>query len=254
MSNLEGQTILVTGASGGIGREIAKLVGKLGANVIAQWGNNLEGAREATADIPDDRKLLVQADFSSSDGADSLWEQAAMWRGRVNVLVNNAAIMPEAGIESSEPEWDDVWNRALTINVIQPAKLMKRAVNHYLEHGGGVIVSLSSWAAQRGSGNPRLLAYAASKAATAAATKTIARSYAKDNILAYCVAPGTVDTEMTRRSAPNQGGLEKVRAALSTGELVPPREVAEVVCFLAGGVARHLTGATLDVNGATYIR
>ena len=127
-------------------------------------------------------------------------------------------------------------------------------MNHYLEAGGGIIVTLSSWAAQRGSDNPKLMAYAASKAATAAATKTIARSYAKDNVLAYCIAPGPVDTEMTRRSALNQGGIDNVLASLSMGQIVPPEEIAGIVCFLASGVARHMTGATLDVNGATYIR
>ena len=96
-------------------------------------------------------------------------------------------------------------------------------MNHYLEAGGGIIVTLSSWAAQRGSDNPKLMAYAASKAATAAATKTIARSYAKDNVLAYCIAPGPVDTEMTRRSALNQGGIDNVLASLSMGQIVPPR-------------------------------
>lgn len=254
MKDLSNKTVLVTGASGGIGYEIAKSIGASGANVIAHWGQNQEGAARATVDVPGQRKLLVQADFSQPTGAEALWQEAVDWKGRVDVVVNNAAVMPEAGIEDSPSDWDEAWVRALGVNVVQPARLLRLAVNHFLEHSGGIIITLSSWAAQRGAGNPKLVAYAASKAAMAAATKTIARSYARSNILAYCVAPGPVDTEMTRRSALNQGGLDSVRAALSIGDIIPPQEIAEIVSFLASGVARHLTGATLDVNGATYIR
>lgn len=113
---------------------------------------------------------------------------------------------------------------------------------------------MSSWAAQRGSGNPKLAAYAASKASLAAVTKTMARAHAREGVLAYCIAPGPVYTDMTVRSAENQGGLEAVAAALVMGEMVPPAEVAELVTVLATGTHRHLSGATLDVTGASYIR
>ncbi len=254
MTRLDDKTILVTGASGGIGSEIARLMGRRGANVIAQWGRNQDGAALATADIPDDRKLLIGADFSEPGAVGPLWNEALAWKGRIDVVVNNAAVMPEAGIDDTAADWDEAWDLALTVNVIQPTKLLRSAVKHYLAGDGGIIVTLSSWAAQRGSGNPKLAAYSASKAAMAAATKTIARSYARDNVLAYCIAPGPVDTEMTHRSVRNQGGMDKVLAGLSIGEIVPPVEVAEIACFLSSGAARHLTGATLDVNGATYIR
>ena len=123
-----------------------------------------------------------------------------------------------------------------------------------IANGGGVLITMSSWAANRGSGNPKLAAYAASKAALGAVTKTMARAHARDGVLGYCIAPGTVRTDMSVRSARNQGGEDAVTASLTMGEWVPPREVADLVAFLASGTRRHLSGATLDINGASYIR
>ena len=171
------------------------------------------------------------------------------------MLVNNAAVMRLAGgIEDERRRLGRVWAEALQVNVLAPARLMRHAVRHYLTSGGGTIVTISSWAAQRGPGNPALLAYAASKGAVLAATKTIARNYAKQNILAYVVAPGVVRTQLSEIASAATGGEAAVTATLAMGEWVPPSDIANLVTFLASGTCRHLTGATLDVNGASYIR
>ena len=99
-----------------------------------------------------------------------------------------------------------------------------------------------------------MLAYATSKAAVMATTKTIARHYSKDNILVYIIAPGVVRTRMSEDFAASVGGEEAVTAGLAMGEWVPPSDLANLVAFLSTGTCRHLSGATLDVNGATYIR
>ena len=177
------------------------------------------------------------------------------WRGQIDVLVNNAAVMRIAGgIDSGDPEWDEVWDEALRVNVLAPTRLMRHAVRHYVEHGGGVLVTVSSWVAQRGSGNPSLLAYSASKGAVLAATKTIARHYASRGVLAYSIAPGVVRTRLSEQSAAATGGEEAITATLAMGEWVPPGEIADLIAWLATGTCRHLTGATLDVNGASYLR
>ena len=150
--------------------------------------------------------------------------------------------------------WDDVWDEALRVNVLSPARLMRNAVRHYLENGGGTLVTISSWAAQRGPGNPALVAYAASKGAIMSATKAIARNYAKNNVLAYVVTPGVVRTRLSEQAAAVTGGEASVTAGLAMGEWVPPSDIANLVTFLASGTCRHLTGATLDINGASYIR
>ncbi len=114
----------------------------------------------------------------------------------------------------------------MRVNVLEPASLMREALRHFRAAGGGTLVTLSSWAAQRGSAIPRLTGYAASKAAIKNLAQTIALNYARDGVLAYVVAPGIVRTRMSEISAAARGGIEAVNAMLTLGEMVPPEEVA----------------------------
>jgi NAD(P)-dependent dehydrogenase (short-subunit alcohol dehydrogenase family) len=113
---------------------------------------------------------------------------------------------------------------------------------------------MSSWVAQRGVSHPKMIAYAASKSAMKAVAQSIARGYARDRIYTYIIAPGIVRTKMSVDFAKLQGGEDEVTKTLAMGEWVSPEEIGELIAFLAQGTVRHLTGATLDVNGATYIR
>jgi len=254
MNDLDGKTVLLTGASRGIGAATARVLGAAGANLVAHYGSHREGAEEATAEIDEERKLLVQADLAQPGAARALWREALAWRGRIDVLVVNAAIAPQTPFEGTDEEWDSGWDETLRVNVLEPASLIREAVRHYRSAGGGSVISLSSWAGQRGSAIASLSAYAASKAAIRNITQTIALNYAAEGVLAFVVAPGIVRTRMSEISAVARGGIDAVNAALAMGEMVPAEEVAQVIAFLATGRCRHLSGATLDVNGATYIR
>lgn len=255
MEDLRGKRILLTGASKGIGAATARLLGAAGASLIAHYGSDEAGAREATADIPEDRKLLVQADLKDLAAVEGLWETATAWRGGIDVLVNNAATMIfEGGIEEELDVWDHSWEESMQVNVLAPARMLRRAVRDFRIAGGGSIITISSWAAQRGVGNPATIAYAASKAAIRAATQTVARNFAKEGIYAYIVAPGVVRTRLSEGFARSQGGEDKVTAGLAMGRWVEPVEIAELVCFLCRGSAPSLSGATIDMNGASYIR
>ncbi|MHB1986449.1 MAG: SDR family NAD(P)-dependent oxidoreductase [Acidimicrobiales bacterium] len=254
MTDLSEKTVLLTGASSGIGAATAKVLGDSGAAVIAHYADDAPGAEAATASIPPERKLLLQADFSRAGAARDLWRRAIAWRGRIDVLVNNAAIMPETPIDGDDDEWDATWHRVLQVNVVEPASLIREAVRHYRESGEGIIITMSSWAAQQGSAIPQLTAYAATKAAIKAVTQTVARVHAKDGVIAHVVAPGIVRTRMSQISAATRGGEDAVNAILPLGSMVPPSEVAALVNFLASGVCRHLSGATIDINGAAYVR
>lgn len=255
MNSLDGKTILVTGASKGIGTAITKALGNSGASVIAHYGGDEAGARDAVVGFPDGRAITIGADLSDMSAVDGLWREALEWRGQIDVIVNNAAVMRlSGGIEDTDEAWDEVWAEAVSVNVLAPSRLMRHAVRHYLESGGGTLITISSWAAQRGITNPEGIAYSATKSAVMAATKTIARGYAKKNILAYVVAPGVVRTRLSEESAATLGGEDVVTAGLAMGEWVPPEEIADLVAFLSTGKCRHLSGATLDVNGASYVR
>lgn len=251
---LDGRVVLVTGASRGIGAETVRVLGERGAAVVAHYGSSREGAEEAVAGIGEADRTLVQADLVRPGAGRALWQEAVTWRGRVDVLVVNAATMPVTPFEEDDAAWDAGWRAALQVNAIEPAALVREAVAHFRAHGGGTVITLSSWAAQRGSAISSLAAYASSKAAIANLTLTVARNFARDGVLAHVVAPGIVRTRLSEASAAARGGIEGINAALAMGEMVPPVEVAELVAFLATGTCRHLTGATIDLNGASNIR
>jgi NAD(P)-dependent dehydrogenase (short-subunit alcohol dehydrogenase family) len=259
--DLSDRVVLLTGAGSGIGAATAAALGRAGARLVAHHRDAADrpGAEAATAGVPADRRLLLAADFADPAAADRLWEEALAWRGRIDTVVLNAAITRmDGGFDDDEDvfvsSWDDQWR----INVLAPVRLMRGAVRHWRARGraagDGVLVTMASWNAQRGSTNPAQIAYAASKGALKAAAQTVARGYAKEGILSYVVSPGIVRTKMSEDFAALQGGEDRVTATLQMGEWVPPEELAALICFLATGTARHLTGATLDVNGATYVR
>ena len=222
--------------------------------MVAHYGSDAEGVRQATASIPPERKLLLPADLGDPSAPARLWDEALAWRGTVDVLVNNAAVMDRVPFTADDTLWREGWQRTLAVNTIAPASLIRRALPHFVDRGGGVVITVSSWVAQRGPGNPGLVAYAASKAAVKSVTQTVARHHASDGVLAYVIAPGVVRTRLSEQAAAESGGEAAVTATLAMREWVPPQEVADLIVFLAGGHARHLSGATLDVNGASYIR
>jgi NAD(P)-dependent dehydrogenase (short-subunit alcohol dehydrogenase family) len=254
VTDLRGKTVLVTGASKGIGAEIVAALGRANAFVIAAYHTDHAGAERATAEIPMDRRHLVSVDLAQPGAGRELWDLAMARRNDVDVLVCNAAVMLNSPLDGSDEEWDEVWRQTMAVNVLEPANLMRAAVRHFGDRGSGTLIVLSSWAAQRGSGNPDLLAYSASKAAVKSFAQTLARSHAADGLLVYVIAPGIVRTRMSEISAAQLGGEDAVTASLAMGEWVPPQEIGELTVFLASGAVRHLSGATLDVNGASYIR
>jgi NAD(P)-dependent dehydrogenase (short-subunit alcohol dehydrogenase family) len=156
-------------------------------------------------------------------------------------------------LHGSDDEWDDGWRDAFAVNVIGAGALIREAARYFVGRGAGTIIVLSSWAAEQGSRIADLTAYAASKAAIRNLAQTLARAHARDGLRVYVVAPGVVNTGM--------GVVDKDKAAqnavaegLAMGRLVDASEVAALVVFLASDGCSSLTGATIDVNGASYIR
>lgn len=249
MIDLTGKTILVTGASRGIGAVTAKTLARAGASVILHYGSSQQQAEEVAQGLTNGH--LVQADLSQPDSPAKLWRQALAWRGQIDVLVNNAAIAPYASVEDSPEHWQQTWQETTQVNLFALADLCREAILHFRSRGGGSIINIASRAAFRGD-NPNMMHYAASKGAVIALTKSIARGYAAEGILAYAIAPGWVETEM----AADYIRLHAADIArdIPIGKVAPPQDIANTVAFLAAGLAPHMTGATLDINGASYVR
>ncbi|QXQ04945.1 SDR family oxidoreductase [Sphingosinicellaceae bacterium] len=231
--------ILLTGASRGIGAATLAVLTAAGATVA---GQSTRGENR-----------LLAADLSHRGAADRLWD-AALERlgGRIDVLVNNAGVFEAVAVNAHDAEWQAMWARSNAINLQAPADLCRRAVLHFQENGRGRIVNVASRAGHRGD-SPAHWHYAAAKAGLIAMTKTIARAYAVQNILAYAVAPGFVMTGMAEDYLGSRGG-DTLLADIPLGRVASPEEVAETIRWLALDAPASLTGATLDVNGASYVR
>jgi 3-oxoacyl-[acyl-carrier protein] reductase len=249
---LTDRVVLVTGASRGIGAATARTLGAAGADVIVHYGRDREAAAGVAAAIGEGRCALVQADLAAPGTGSALWDQALAWRGHIDVVVNNAAIALTVGVDDPLSAWTAAWERTLRVNVIAVADICRAAILHFRARGGGTIINISSRAAFRGD-TPDYMHYAASKGAVVALTKSIARGFGRDGVLAYGIAPGWVRTDMAE-VAVRAHGLDALTRDIPLGDMAPPEEVANVVAFLASGLARHATGTTIDINGASYVR
>ncbi|MGI8704432.1 MAG: SDR family NAD(P)-dependent oxidoreductase [Sphingomicrobium sp.] len=232
--------ILVTGASRGIGAATYKLLKSGGHDVV---GHSSRGS-----------DTLVAGDLMDPAAPRNIWDTAIdELGGRIDVLVNNAGIYEGVADNAPDDEWHAAWDRTLTINLQAAADLCRLAVSHFLDRGeGGRIVNVASRAAWRGD-SPSHWHYAASKGAMVAMTKSIARGYAAEGILAFAVSPGFTVSEMTEDYLAGRGG-KKILAEIPLGRVASTDEVAETIRWLATEAPPSATGTNVDVNGASYVR
>ena len=252
MSELSGKVILMTGASRGIGKAAFEQAIAAGGEVILHYGSSHDAAARLADAAGPERCLAIAADLARPEDVERLWDEALAWKGCIDVLVNNAAIYEPADIDGSLEDWHAAWARIVQINLQAPADLCRAAIRHYRTRSGGIIVNVTSRGAYRGE-QAAFGHYAATKGALGALTRTIARAFAKNGVLAYCVSPGWAATEMALQGASPEV-LETAAQDIPLGELTPPEDVAEVITFLSSGRARHATGVTIDVTGGSYMR
>ena len=248
----DGMVVLVTGGSRGIGRAVVEQFAAQGATVAVQFRVARAAADATLAALPGAGHLAVPADLADPGQARSLVERVMSGLGRIDVLVNNAGIYREHPIlATGYEEWQEAWRRTIDTNLIGPANLLHAVVPHMVAAGGGRIVNVSSRGAFRG--EPDHPAYGASKAGLNSLGQSMARALGRHGIYVTTVAPGFVETDMAAPFLEGPGG-DAIRAQSPLNRAATPEEVARVVVFLAGPGTEYLTGAIVDVNGASYLR
>lgn len=246
------KVVLVTGSSRGIGRAIAQLFAAHGARVAVHYHESRAAAEATLAELPGGPHLLVQANLTDPAAVAAMIDAVVAGAGRLDILVNNAGIYEDHPLaEVSYEEWQASWQRVIDANLIGAANACYCAARHMIALGGGRIVNVSSRGAFRG--EPTGPAYGASKAALNAMSQSLARYLAPHNISVGVVAPGFVQTDMAREALSGQSGVE-IRAQSPFNRVARPEEVAYAVLFLASEGAEFMSGAIIDVNGASYLR
>ncbi|MET0274606.1 MAG: SDR family oxidoreductase [Phenylobacterium sp.] len=232
--------ILVTGSTRGIGAAIVTALEARGARVVGHGRADGDG--------------VLGADLAEAGAADRLWDRALeRLDGRIDGLINNAGVFEAIAVDASPDDWSAAWARTLQINLQAAADLSRRAILHWRERGeGGRLVNIASRAANRGD-SPAHWHYAASKAGMVAMTKSIARGYAAEGILAFAICPGFTMTGMADDYLASRGG-DKLLADIPLGRVAMPEEVASVAAYAALDAPASMTGAVLDINGASYVR
>ncbi|MGH2390432.1 MAG: SDR family oxidoreductase [Chloroflexota bacterium] len=247
--NLADRVSLVTGAGRGIGRATARVLAGAGSDLV------LVGRGEATLREVEEEvhaagrtALVVVEDVVELDAPARAVRAALDHFGRLDILVNNAGIHNAGSIEAVD---DSTWEAVLAVNLGAAYRLCREVFGPMRERGWGRVINIASITAQTG-GVSGSVAYSAAKGGMLALTRTLARDGAPHGITVNAVAPGQIDTGMSRAMDPE--ALRRVEASIPLGRLGTPEDVAYAVLFLASNEAGHITGTTLDVNGGLLKR
>lgn len=240
MFDLTGKCALVTGASGGIGAEIARTLHGAGA-VVGLSGSRVEPLQALAAELGP-RAHVLPCDLSDPAGVETLVKQAAEAMGAVDILVNNAGITRDGLMMRMS---DDDWLAVIEVNLTSTFRLCRAALRGMMKARWGRIINITSVVAQ--AGNPGQVNYAAAKAGITGMSKSLAQEVGSRGITVNCVAPGLVETPMTAKLNDEQRG--KILSGVPVGRMGHPSEIAAAVLYLASPEAAYVTGATLDING-----
>lgn len=241
---LQGKIALVTGASRGIGRAIALALASEGADVAVNYAGSEAAAKQVAAEIEamGRKAFVIQADISSNEAATKMVDAVVSEFGRIDILVNNAGITRDGLLmRMKEEDWDAV----LTTNLKGVFNCTKASIKYMMKQRAGHIVSISSVVGVMG--NAGQANYAAAKAGVIGFTKAVAKEVAARGITANAIAPGFIQTDMTK--VLSEKVVEGMKSAIPLQRLGDPEDIAKAVVFLASDDANYITGQTLHVDG-----
>jgi 3-oxoacyl-[acyl-carrier protein] reductase len=243
--NLDNQVALVTGASRGIGKAIAIELARQGAKVVGT-ATSEAGAEAITAYLAEYGGKGVVLNVTDAARCNAVIDDVQKSFGSLSILVNNAGItQDQLAMRMKDEEWDSV----ISTNLTAVARLARAVLRGMMKAKHGRIINITSVVGS--SGNPGQMNYAAAKAGVAGMSRALAREIGSRNITVNCVAPGFIDTDMTRGLGESQH--EALLTQIPLGRLGAPEDIANAVAFLAGPQAAYITGTTLHVNGGMYM-
>ena len=240
MFDLTGKTALVTGASGGLGGAIARALHAQGAS-IALSGTRPEALEALAAELKD-RARPTPCDLSDAAATEALVSTVEAALGPVDILVNNAGVTRDVLILHMQ---DADWESVLAVNLTAAFRLSRAAVKSMVRRRSGRIINMTSVVGV--SGNPGQVNYAAAKAGMIGMSKALAREVATRGITVNCIAPGFIDSPMTR--ALDEKQRDEILATIPIGRLGSDKEIGAAVVYLASSEAAYVTGQTLHLNG-----
>ena len=253
--DMSGKVVLVTGASQGLGETVAMEFAKSGADLAIVYNSQADKAEKVSRAIGEQgsRVLCVRCDVSDSSQVNAMVRQVIDEYGKIDVLVNNAAVNPKK-VEGKTPVYeitDDEWEWVLSVNLRGAFFCSREVLPDMIRRQSGTIVNISSLSGQVGNGAPVGAPYCVSKAGMICLTKSTALDVARFGIRVNAVAPGPFEGPTNRKNTPEVNAA--MAAKIPLGRIAKPEEIAYAVIFLASELSGSTTGQTLSINGGWYM-